>query len=45
MTSGRSGLPKFRQSVSASGFAPTATQFRAASTTAIMAPKYGSSRV
>ena len=43
MTSGVSGLPKLRQSVIASGRAPTDTTLRAASTTAIIAPRYGSS--
>src|SRR5262245_34056964 len=42
MTSGFSGLPKFRQSVIASGRAPTAATERAASATAIAPPRYGS---
>ncbi len=42
MTSGFSGLPKFRQSVIASGRAPTQATERAASATAIAPPRYGS---
>ena len=38
MISGRSGLPKFRQSVTANGWAPAATTFDAASATARRAP-------
>ena len=39
MTSGRSGLPKFRQFVIASGVAPVQATFRAASATACAAPR------
>ena len=42
MTSSFSGLPKFRQSVSPSGVAPTQERFRAASATAAMPPVWGS---
>src|SRR5947208_1874571 len=40
--SGLYGLPKFRLSVTASGFAPEQVRFRAASATAILAPSRGS---
>src|SRR5207247_10002638 len=40
--SGFSGLPKFRQSVSACGLAPTDTRFRHTSSTAVAPPRYGS---
>src|SRR5215813_8563161 len=43
MTSGFSGLPKFRQSVIARGRAPVHAIERAASATARAAPRYGSS--
>ena len=39
---GRSGLPKFRQSVMASGLAPTAVRLRQASATACLPPSNGS---
>ena len=42
MTCGFSGLPKFRQSVIASGRAPTAQRLRQASATACMPPRTGS---
>ena len=42
MTSGFSGLPKFRQLVMATGMPPAHTILRAASATAIMPPLYGS---
>jgi len=41
-TSGFSGVPKFRQSVTATGSAPVQTTLRAASATAIAPPAYGS---
>src|SRR5207249_10372868 len=41
--SGRSGLPRLRQSVIASGVAPTQTTLRSASATADAAPTNGSS--
>ena len=44
MISGRSGLPKFRQLVSASGRAPVHATLRAASATAATVPAYGSSQ-
>jgi hypothetical protein len=44
ITSGRSGLPKFRQFVIASGRAPVTATFRAASATACIAPSFGSRR-
>ena len=43
ITSGRSGLPKFRQFVTASGVAPVHATLRADSATACAAPRYGSS--
>jgi hypothetical protein len=43
MTSGRSGLPKFRQFVMASGVAPVQATLRADSATAWAPPRYGSS--
>ena len=43
MTTGRSGFPKFRQFVIASGVAPVTATLRAASATACRAPRYGSS--
>ena len=42
MISGRSGLPKFMQSVMASGSAPTAVRLRQHSATACLAPSRGS---
>jgi hypothetical protein len=45
MDAGSSGLPKFRQSVTASGRAPVAATFRYASAKASWAPVYGSSLV
>ena len=42
MISGRSGLPKLRLSVSASGRAPTAVRLRQASATACLPPSNGS---
>ena len=42
ITSGRSGLPKFRLSVMASGSAPTAVRLRQVSTTACLVPMAGS---
>jgi hypothetical protein len=44
MISGRSGLPKFRQFVSASGRAPVHATLRTASATAATVPAYGSSQ-
>src|ERR1700732_3421747 len=41
ITSGFSGLPKFKQLVAAIGFAPEHATLRAASATACMAPKRG----
>src|SRR6202790_4006790 len=41
MTSGFSGLPKFKQFVAAIGRAPEAATLRAASATACMAPSFG----
>jgi hypothetical protein len=43
ITSGRSGFPRFRQFVIASGVAPLTATLRAASATACIAPRYGSS--
>ena len=43
ITSGFSGLPKFRQSLIASGRAPVTQTLRAASATACWVPTYGSS--
>ncbi len=40
-TSGLSGFPKFRLSVTARGRAPEQTRLRAASATAIWPPRYG----
>ena len=45
MASGSSGEPKFRQSVTARGFAPTVQTLRYASASAWRAPSYGSSFV
>ena len=42
MISGRSGLPKFKLSVMASGFAPTVVRFRQHSATACLPPSNGS---
>ena len=42
MTSGSSGEPKFRQSVTATGTAPVAATLRQASASASFAPVYGS---
>src|SRR5262245_45409192 len=44
MTSGFSGLPKFRQLVAPRGTAPEQATFRAASATASFAPSAGSSQ-
>ena len=44
MTSGRSGLPKFRQLVAPMGTAPAAATLRQASATARRAPSKGSSQ-
>ncbi len=44
MTSGFSGLPKFRQFVAPIGVAPEATTLRQASATASRAPSNGSSQ-
>ena len=44
MISGFSGLPKFRQLVSASGRAPVQATLRADSATAAIVPAYGSSQ-
>ena len=41
MMSGRSGLPKFKQSVTPIGSAPEQTRLRAASAIAMRAPSYG----
>ena len=41
MISGRSGFPKFRQFVAATGFAPTVARLRQHSATASMAPSRG----
>ncbi len=43
MTSGSSGLPKLRQSLTATGVAPDAATLRYASARASCAPAYGSS--
>ncbi len=43
MTSGFSGEPKFRQSVTAAGTAPVTATFRYASASARRAPCFGSS--
>ena len=42
MTSGFSGLPKLRQSETATGVAPVAATLRNASASASWAPRYGS---
>ena len=43
MISGRSGLPKLRQLVTPIGVAPAQATLRAASATASIAPRFGSS--